>query len=473
MFHKVKIDLINPEPPVMPEEGKSKKKKLIIGLGVFFILALVVCLPMVFASHLKNFPGAQIWQSLRGLTLTGDRLLDGENADRVNILLLGMGGEGHDGAFLTDTIILASLQPSTGKIALLSIPRDLMIFMPGFGWRRVNNANAFAESTSPGSGGQAASEAISRAFDLPIQYYARLDFEGFRKMIDEVDGVRVYVDKSFTDELYPTEDYKYQTIGFKQGWQTMDGETALKYVRSRHGDNGENSDFARSRRQQKVLAALEDKIFSFETLVRPSRLRKIVEDLSQHFSTNIELWQALRLVKLFGNSLNQPLAVQVMDDSPNGALQATMIDGAYLLEPKNNDWQKLRDIAANLLQTPKTEQAQPKNVDAVVEVQNGTWLAGLANKNADRLKTVGFTVAGVGNAAKRDFGKTTIYDLTYGKKADALRSLQQELKAEVSLSVPAWLLNTEEDNSPLLAQAAQAKNTKVDFIVILGTDASY
>ncbi|MDP3244693.1 MAG: LCP family protein [bacterium] len=471
MFN-VKINLINPEPPVAPEEHKSKKKKLILGLGLFFILTLLVFLPMVFASRLGNFPGGQIWQGLKSLSLTGDRLLDGEAADRVNILLLGMGGEGHDGAYLTDTIILASLRPSDGKLALLSIPRDLVIFMPGFGWRRVNNVNAFAESVNPDSGGQATAQAISRAFDLPIQYYARLDFAGFRKMIDEVGGVRVYVDKSFTDNLYPTDDFKYQTVGFEQGWQIMDGETALKFTRSRHGSNGENSDFARSRRQQKILTALKDKIFSFETLVRPSRLRKIVENLNQHFNTNLELWQALRLVKLFNEALDQPLAVRVLDDSPNGPLQAIMIDGAYLLEPKNNNWQSLRALAANLLEIPEENGQKTKKADAVVEVQNGTWLPGLANQNAERLKNFGLTVIAVGNAAKRDFAKTTIYDLTNGKKSEALRLIQQELKADVSLSVPAWLRNEDQNTNPLLPQPAAAKNAKVDFIVILGTNAN-
>ncbi|MFH1286415.1 MAG: LCP family protein [Candidatus Magasanikbacteria bacterium] len=192
--------------------------------------------------------------------------LEGQEEDRINILILGMGGPGHDGPYLTDTIIIASVKPSNGQIAMISIPRDLGVNIPKYGWRKINSANALGEVNKPNWGAAYTTELIENTFDIDIHYYARVDFKAFEEIIDEVGGITVNVDRSFVDREYPAAADKYQVVSFTKGEQKMEGNDALKYARSRHGNNGEGSDFARARRQQKVLLAPKGKsIFYWHT----------------------------------------------------------------------------------------------------------------------------------------------------------------------------------------------------------------
>ena len=131
-------------------------------------------------------PNATIFDRVRNFVLAGDRTVEGFKDDRVNILLLGVGGEGHDGEQLSDTIILASIKPSTKQIALLSIPRDLSVDIPGYGVRKINAANAFGEQTNPGEGGTLAAQVVSETLGTPIPYWIRIDFKAFEEIIDKL-----------------------------------------------------------------------------------------------------------------------------------------------------------------------------------------------------------------------------------------------------------------------------------------------
>jgi LCP family protein required for cell wall assembly len=463
-LENLKINLANlqPETPLKP-----KRKKTLIIFFLFIFISIILP-PFFLAQQFNLTPSEIIWTSLKSLGTNKDRPLKGEQEDRINFLLLGMGGEGHSGAYLTDTMILVSLRPSDGRLAFLSIPRDLLVFIPNYGWRRINNANAFAENQKPGSGAAFTADLVSRLFNLPIHYYARLDFQGFKQLIDEVGGVRVYVDKSFTDSLYPTEDFKYQTISFEKGWQTMDGDKALKFVRSRHGTNGENNDFARSRRQQKVLLALREKLLSYETLLQPNRIRHILNILSQHLSTNLEMWEVLRLAKILTKISPEKISLKILDDGPNGLLEDKITeDGAFVLQPKNG-WGELRALVLNLLNDNSAETLTSTS-NIVIAIQNGTLIPGLAAKTASLLEQEGFIVASIGNAPVRNYSKTVIYDLSRGSKPHILNQLQQELDAEVSLAPPSWFI-TPPSSSKIFSpnNQAQAKDREIDFLIVLG-----
>jgi LCP family protein required for cell wall assembly len=115
-----------------------------------------------------------------------------------------MGGVGHDGPFLTDTIILASIKPSKKQVALISIPRDMAAPIPDRGWGKINAANAYAEAQTAGEGGEEVRATLAKLFDLPIHYYVRVDFNGFMELIDKLGGVDVYVERSFIDNQFPT-----------------------------------------------------------------------------------------------------------------------------------------------------------------------------------------------------------------------------------------------------------------------------
>jgi LCP family protein required for cell wall assembly len=189
----------------------------------------------------------------------GNTGLAGESDDRINVLLLGMGGLGHDGPYLTDTIIMASIRPSTKQVAMISIPRDLWVSIAGHGSSKINHANSYGETERHDWGGAYTAQVIKDNFGIDIHYYLRVDFAAFEEIVDEVGGIRVNVERGFTDPEYPTNDYGVQMVSFAKGVQTMSGSRALIYARSRHGNNGEGSDFARAKRQQKNVTRSQRK----------------------------------------------------------------------------------------------------------------------------------------------------------------------------------------------------------------------
>ncbi len=269
--------------------------------------------------------------------------------DRINILILGKGGADHEGPNLTDTIIIASIKPKTGEMALLSVPRDLYLKIPKWNYKKINSAYALEEEVIRGGGAKFTSEIIEEAFNLPIHYYIVVNFNGFRDVINELGGVRVYVERAFTDPAFPTANFKIQTVSFRAGWQTMNGERALQFVRSRHGSNGESTDFARARRQQKIILAIKDKILTRDVLLSPTRLMEIIGALQEFVETNITASDLWRLVKFISNFNQTDIKMLILNDDPTNLLEAkTNQDGAYILVPKNNDLGLLQKAAKNI-----------------------------------------------------------------------------------------------------------------------------
>lgn len=340
-----KINLL--DPGAAPRRRFSFWKGALIGLAT-----VVVLVPVLFslaagrlisaASALNpNAPEdrkVSILDQVRRLVGTSEKQLHGEERDRINILVLGEGGEGHDGPHLTDTILFVSIKPSTSEVGILSLPRDLWIPLPEGGQGKINAINAYAEEKKPGNGGVAAATAISSLLSQPIDYYVRVDFSAFKTLIDDVGGVTVDVERTFTDFAYPTDNNLYKKVHFEKGWQTMNGDTALEYVRSRHGNNLEGSDFARSRRQQKVIMALKDKLVSFDTLLNPSRVASVLETLQTHVITDMELWEIVKLAKELRHIDHTKITHHVLDDNPEGPLYATTVTvsngDAYVLLPR-------------------------------------------------------------------------------------------------------------------------------------------
>ncbi len=338
---------------------------------VVAVLIIVIAVFLGLASYhvvrsgnavLKGLSNSSILGEFTSFIQSGDKKLVGEQEDRVNILLIGIGGEGHEGGQLADTLIVASIKPSTNEVALLSIPRDLTVNIPGYGERKINGANAFAELDDlPGGGGAFTSRILSSLLNISIPYYVRIDFSGFKQIVDDVGGVDIDVERAFTDIQYPTLNFKYQTISFKKGMQRMDGERSLKYVRSRHGNNGEGSDFARSRRQQKVLLALKDKILSLKLLTNPEATSKVAEDLGNHIATNLKLWEMLRLRTFADKIGNSEVTTKVLENTEAGMLKAAKgIDGAYILIPRAKDFSEISDFMNHIFSYAAISQEQTR-----------------------------------------------------------------------------------------------------------------
>ncbi|HCU47626.1 TPA: hypothetical protein DIC39_01000 [Patescibacteria group bacterium] len=388
-----------------------------------------------------------VWENIKRLTGADDKLLTGENDGRINIMLLGMGGVKHDGPYLTDTIILASLNPTTSDLALLSIPRDMAVSIPGNGVRKINSANAYGEAREPGSGAKLASEALSSTLQVPIHYYFRIDFGGLVSLIHQLGGLKINVDRAFVDNQYPSNDSLVQTISFAAGEQLMSGERVLEYVRSRHGSAGEGSDFARARRQQKVLIAFKEKLLRLSTFLNPSLLVKLYSTLEQNIETNVETWEMLKFAKILKKVNTDYVVHQVLDPETNPLLVETRgADGAYLLVPRTGDYNELQEFVQNLFQFSAASQEQ-----ATIMIANGTAVPGLAESTARELTSRGLKVSSFGNADNKNYPTTLLHDLSAGKTAtrEAIMSI---LKLSEALTT-----------SPNFDAPA-------DFVIILGQD---
>ncbi|HCC23490.1 TPA: hypothetical protein DF272_04945 [Candidatus Falkowbacteria bacterium] len=376
------------------------------------------------------------FKQLTSIAKSSDQL-QGYEDDRINILLLGIGGEGHDGPNLTDTIMIASLKPSTKSVGFISIPRDLLVDIPGQGLWKINNANHFGEKEKTGHGPELTSQVVSNITGIPIHYYIRVDFDGFAQIIDDLGGVKVYVDRSFVDYQYPAANYKYQVVSFDQGWQTMDGDAALKFARSRHGNNGEGSDFSRSNRQQKIIAAAKDRAFSFRTLFNPSKINKMLKTLDTHIATNMSISEIIELYKLSKNlNTDNPINL-ILDDGPNGYLFSSMVNNSYVLQPRGGSYTAISSAVKHIFDQTTIE--SPKMQTASIEIRNGTTINGLAFETSQTLKNLGYKIIKIGNAPTQNYPETQIYQLQADANQESLDNLKSTFNAVLVDSVPEWI----------------------------------
>ncbi len=389
--------------------------------------------------------------------------------DRLTFLIFGVGGQGHSGPELTDTILLTSVDLKTQSIGIMSIPRDLAYPLGGGRFIKINAVNAYAEQANPGQGAREAADAYEELLDIRIDHVIKIDFKSFVEFIDALGGIDVNVERSFTDREFPTYDDKWQVVSFEAGEQHLDGETALKYARSRHGSNGEGSDFARSRRQQIVILAVKEKLLSLGTLARPDRLIKLYESIASNIQTDLTAWEIIKLAPLVKNLSTENIVTHVLSNGADGELVNSTVNGAYMLFPRERDWSEIRSIAQNPFASDEEIEAAQEPVKKVsIEVRNGTNITGFASQVSQRLEESGYVVQSIGNASKRGYEKTVIYDLTDGARADELAKLKTLLQANVSASLPSWTGTSTNDAEEL----KPADNENTDFLIVLG-DASY
>jgi hypothetical protein len=310
---------------------------------------------------------------------------------------------------------------------------------------------------------------------LDIHYYGRIDFSGFEQIIDGLGGLKINVERSFTDTTYPTDNYGLQTVSFKAGEQLMDGQTALEYVRSRHGNNGEGSDFARAKRQQKVLLALKDKITSFTTLINPRKISEIINTLGSHTKTNMEVWEMLRLYNLAQNIQKNQVITTVLDNSEDGLSKAVVGEnGAYLLEPKAGDFSQIQYLAKNIFNQNEIVQEGAK-----IAIKNATSTTGLAKIKAEELEALKYNIVNVDNYPQKDLKETIIYDKTAGRLTHTLAALKAKFNAPIVTDLPVIFEDTapyEEMNLHALSQRENLNknlntDSNFDILIILGEDA--
>lgn len=412
----------------------------------------------------KNTPKTLV-SHIREFVFSDNRTLKGFKEDRINIVLLGIGGAGHEGPQLTDTILLVSIEPSTKKIALLSIPRDLAVEIPDHGVQKINAANAYGEEQEAGRGGELARETIAKIFNIPIHYWVRVNFKAFEEIVDALGGITVTVEREFTDNNFPDGTGHTQTIVFERGTQHFDGARALIFSRSRHGTNGENSDFARARRQQLILTALRQKFTQKNAFNDPQTALEIIRSLLNYVETNINMltlaYTADELFKLAHASISHHV---LTPDPRNGLLEEINNDYGYFLVPKSGDYMEIAQFVANIFKNTETVSSLPnptsiaRTEKATVAVLNGTWSMGLAKKIADTLASNDIKISYVGNTEMRNAESSLLYAANqYERTKRAMAKITPLFNTHIS------------ETSPKIPGMPN-----VDIIIVVGKDnASY
>jgi len=273
------------------------------------------------------------------LAFNRDIQLKQNTSSQINILLLGIGGGNHDGPNLTDTIMLANIDQKNDKVTLISIPRDL--WFPDIN-QKINTAYAIGEAKKQGGGLVLAEAAAGKITGQNIDYGVRIDFSGFVKAVDIVGGLDINVDNTFDDYQYPIdgkeadpcghsqdelqtlantpEDQlptvfpcRYIHLHFNKGLTHMNGETALEFVRSRHASGVEGSDFARSKRQEKIIKAFKDKALSAQTILNPEKIINLYETLKSSIDTDIQQTEFDDFIRLAEKMKNAKIQSAILD----------------------------------------------------------------------------------------------------------------------------------------------------------------
>jgi LCP family protein required for cell wall assembly len=520
MHEHESVDFLKPQREFSPQnepvshEPTHKKPRYGLRLSLF-ALAISVLGVGIFSYGIAHTSPSEIeggrsfFTSLRHLVGANDRSTDAAADDRINVLLLGIGGAGHAGAELTDTMILGSFKPSTGEVGMISIPRDLTLLVQGHGYTKINAVNAYAEQDAPGSGIEAITETVESIMDETIDYTVKVDFSSFSEIIDAIGGIDVYVETAFTDYQYPihgmedavctsatptTEESndeseepsspstqsgygcRYEVLSFTEGITHMNGESALKYARSRKGNNGEGSDFARAARQQKVLLAWKEKALSLGVLLNPGKLQNIVDVVRNNVTTNMTVWDMMSLAKYADKVKTDAIASHVIDAS-SGLVYNSYLGNAYVLWPRKEDWSEFKQLADNIFSSSgssTTLSTAPQSAplpSVTVEIQNGTKQVGLASQTAQLLQSSGYGISAIGNATNTNWTTTTIFDFTGGKKDKELAALKDYLNADIVMT-SAGALVAKEIAPDAIWEATSIESyrteTSADFVVILG-----
>ena len=376
--------------------NKTRKKSSVVKILLLAFGLLFLLIGAVYFFKLDNL----VFKGPKSVVqLITDKGLKSDNG-RTNILLLGIGGKGHDGPDLTDTMMIASFDKEAKDVVLVSIPRDL--------WdadinAKINHSYAYGQENH-GQGLETTSKTITQLLGIPIQYALRIDFNGFTKAVDLVGGLDISVDNTFTDPKYPingkedelcgltieTQDKnglkvqvvkdatgsaipladitdandpficRYEILTFKKGEAAMDGQTALKFVRSRHGTNNEGSDFARSARQQKVILAFREKVLSGKTLTSPKKIIELLSTFGQSIDTNITDEDIPLFAKLSTKIDSSKIRRIVLDASETNSKlefgQEANYGGQSVLIPKDNDWAALAKFLKDEIYSPSQPQ---------------------------------------------------------------------------------------------------------------------
>ncbi len=444
----------------------TRKKKIVKSVLIIFVLLIVAAgliFGNIFLKSRKIFGGGGNAPALEANV--DPTKLNGEGDGRVNILMLGKGGPGHDGADLTDTILVASIDPIAKEMALLSIPRDFWV-KTDKGQSKVNAVYANAKyavlngkktsdiNDRAEKAGLAAIESeIEEVTGIPIHYNVMVDFAAFEKAINTVGGIDINVEKSGVvyEKLWNETTRKNFILDVKEGPNHFNGERALFYARSRH--TSARGDFDRAVRQQAVIIGLKNKIVSAGTYGNPVKVTQLVNEFGSHVTSNLTTGEVLRVYDIIKGIDSTKIASVGLADPPNVLVATGMVNGQSIVQPKAGlfNYTEIQSFIRNTL-----KDGYLKNENASIAVFNGSTIAGLAATRANDLKSYGYNITTVANAPTKNYPNTVLVDLTGGKKKYTQRYLEQRLKTTAVTTLPDPSINP----------------NGAEFVIILGQNES-
>lgn len=336
-----------------------------------------------------------------------------EGDSRINILLAGIGGPGHDGPDLTDTLEVISIDPVNNTMAMLSVPRDLYVKQADGEWTKVNAVNALASQIyckvnktvcvkGVDAGGAAMKDMLQKVLGIKIAYFARINFNGFKSLVDQVGGIDITVPTPLSDYLYPCPDPStaYCPLYIKAGLQHMNGDTALKYARSRET----SSDFDRSKRQQLVMEGIMKKSLTLGILTNPVKITNVINILGGNLKTDMQITDMTNLFSVVKNIDSSRTTNNVLDTSANGPLtDKTSPSTGYIIYPRAGlgDYSGVQAFAAHAFQDPYVIKE-----GATIAVINATGKSTEGSALETALKNLGYNVVSVTAATSSQKGST-------------------------------------------------------------------
>lgn len=347
----------------------SKLRRRILAKHLWFArFVLVAFVVLIFwgafagiRSMLRNTPVGEYWSMANSFLFAPKdsvKSFDG----RVNLLLLGLSGDGVKNPILSDTMILVSVSTDEPEnIKMISIPRD--IWVPEID-DKINSAYLYGNEKQNGGGLLFSKSSVEEVVGVPIQYALALDFNGFVEVIDILGGIEVEVERSFTDERFPIagkedddcggedEEFlcRYETISFTEGKQMMNGETALKFARSRHStDPEEGNDLARANRQQKVLIAMKNKMLSAEVISSPQKMYEIWSKFWEITETSLTRPQMTYIARLVYNAREDVSSQTIPEDLLFNPPYSDEYKNLFVFIPKAENWDEVHNWVEGVL----------------------------------------------------------------------------------------------------------------------------
>ena len=316
----------------------DKKKSRLTEWFLFGVVALIVIIGALalYTEYAPSFKAVP------------NRVMEGYKADRINILLIGVGGPTHpgEGKDLADAIMVLSLKPSTKQAALISLPRDFYVRMGHFGVHRLNAAHGIGEEDGyPGGGPALLMETVHNIIGEPIHAYIRVDFAAFETIIDQIGGIDIYVYRPFYDYLFKDE--------FHAGWQHMSGKRALRYARSRYiSGSAEGNNFARELRQQQVISALRDKM-SRLSAQQAMQLVQIARTVSKYTDTNLTTGQMVDLYSIFHDMSRENIRHVSLAPFTSIFMVNNPADPGEAVKPRTGDFNEIHVVAHSVFTSNK------------------------------------------------------------------------------------------------------------------------